>query len=137
MLKSIDISTSGLIAQRHRMNTLAGNIANVNTTRDADGNVAAFQRRFVTFAADSDSLGSETGGVGVRFRVETDTQTPPRHVHDPGHPDADSDGFVSYPNINIIKEFVDAMEASRAYEANIAAIEMSKQMANLGLRILA
>ena len=55
----------------------------------------------------------------------------------PGHPDADSDGFVSYPNINIIKEFVDAMEASRAYEPNIAAIEMSKQMANLGLRILA
>ena len=136
MLKSIDISTSGLIAQRHRMNTLAGNIANANTTRDADGNVAPFQRRFVTFAADSDSPDSETGGVGVRFRVEIDTQTPPRRIHDPGHPDADPDGFVSYPNINIIKEFVDAMEASRAYEANIAAIEMSKQMANLGLRIL-
>ena len=137
MLKSIDISTSGLIAQRHRMNTLAGNIANANTTRDADGNVAPFQRRFVTFAADSDDPDSETGGVGVRFRVEIDTETPPRKVHDPGHPDADADGFVSYPNINIIKEFVDAMEASRAYEANIAAIEMSKQMANLGLRILA
>jgi flagellar basal-body rod protein FlgC len=137
MLKSIDISTSGLIAQRHRMNTLAGNISNTNTTRDADGNVAPFQRRFVTFAADSDSPESEPGGVGVRFRVEIDTETQPRSVLDPGHPDADPDSFVFYPNINIIKEFVDAMGASRAYESNIAAIEMSKQMANQGSRILA
>ena len=137
MLKSIDISTSGLIAQRQRMNTLAGNIANANSTRDADGKVSPFQRRFVTFETDSNYSDTETQGVGVKFRIETDTETPARRVHNPGHPDADEEGYVSYPNINIIQEFVDAMEASRAYEANVSAIEMSKQMANLGLRILA
>lgn len=137
MLKAIDISTSGLIAQRQRMNTLAGNIANVNTTRDADGNVTPFQRRFITFAADSENLQTETRGVGVRFRVEIDANKPPRLVHDPGHPDADEEGYVAYPDINLINEFVNAMEAGRAYEANVAAVEMSKQMANLSLRILA
>ena len=137
MLQTIDISTTGLIAQRQRMNTIAGNIANANSTRDADGNLATFQRRLVTFAADDDPSMGKSGGVGVTYRVEIDTSTPPRRVHEPGHPDADEDGYVSYPNINMITEFVNAMEASRAYEANIAAIEMTKEMANLGLRILA
>lgn len=137
MLKSIDISTSALVAQRHRMNTLSENIANVNTTRNADGDVEPFQRRLVTFAADSENVDRETKGVGVNFRVEIDTESQPRRVLNPGHPDADQDGYVSYPNINIINEFVNAMEAGRAYEANVAAIEMSKQMTTLGMRILA
>ena len=136
MLRAIDISTSGLVAQRERMNTISGNIANANATRDADGNVAPYQRRLVTFAANEDSL-SEIRGAGVAYHVEIDTATPPRTVYEPGHPDADADGNVSYPNINIITEFVNAMEASRAYEANVAAIEMSKEIAQLGLRILA
>ena len=137
MFQSIDISTSGLVAQRQRMNTLSENIANANTTRNADGEVEPFQRRIITFAADSDNVQRETGGVGVKYRVEIDTDSQPRRVHNPGHPDADQDGYVSYPNINIINEFVNAMEASRAYEANVAAVEMSKQMTTLGMRILA
>ena len=136
MLRAIDISTSGLVAQRERMNTISGNIANASTTRDADGNVSPYQRRFVTFAAQKDPRG-EAGAPTVSYHVEIDTTSPARKVFEPGHPDADADGNVSYPNINTITEFVNAMEASRAYEANVAAIEMSKQIAQLSLRILA
>jgi len=137
MLRTIDISTSGLVAQRQRMNTIAGNIANINTTRDADGNVAPFQRRFVRFSADTNSRNAESRGAGVTYRVDVDSQTPPRKVYDPSHGDADADGYVSYPNINMVTEFVNALEASRAYEANVAAIEITKQMTELGLKILA
>ncbi|MEX0703441.1 MAG: flagellar basal body rod protein FlgC [Planctomycetales bacterium] len=142
MLKSIDISTSGLVAQRQRMNTIAGNIANAQTTRDGDGKPAPFQRRLVRFqtaeiaAAGGTGRSASAGGAGVAFRVDVDSETPPRRVHDPGHPDADKDGYVAYPNINLVTEFVNALEAGRAYEANVAAIEMSKQMAQLALRIL-
>mgnify|MGYP002623029298 CR=1 FL=1 len=135
MLKSIDISTSGLEAQRQRMNTISANIANLNTTRDAEGNVAPFQRRLVTFQAAQD--GPSDLGVGVTYQVEVDAGASPRRVFDPGHPDADPDGFVQLPNIDVITEFVNAMEASRAYEANVAAIEATKQMASQALRILA
>jgi flagellar basal-body rod protein FlgC len=136
MLKSIDISTSGLVAQRHRLDTIAGNIANVNTTRDADGNPSPFHRRLVSFhpaARPQDA----PGGVGVAFTVDTDTQSPLRRVHDPGHPDADADGYVSYPNVNLITEFVNAMEAGRAYEANVAALQITKELAEVNLRIIA
>lgn len=136
MLRAIDISTSGLIAQRQRMNTIAENIANVNTTVDADGNTAPFRRRFVTFSAESDRV-TDPQGAGVRYRVEVDRTTPLRRVYQPGHPQADADGYVSYPNIKLIDEFVNAMDASRAYQANIASIEMIKEMVNINMRILA
>jgi flagellar basal-body rod protein FlgC len=73
----------------------------------------------------------------VEYRVEIDPSAQPRREYEPGHPDADQSGYVSYPNINLVTEFVNAMEASRAYESNIAAIEMSKQIAQLSLKILA
>ncbi len=136
MLRSIDISTSGLIAQRHRMNTIAGNIANVNTTRNADGTPGPFQRRLVTFSADDENGKIKNEPVGVKYHVEIDSESPARRVHQPGHPDADKDGYVSFPNINVVTEFVNALEASRAYEANLATLEMTKQMANMTLRIL-
>lgn len=137
MLRAIDISTSGLVAQRQRLNTIAGNIANVHTTRDADGNAAPFQRRLVTFAAAEGTSLSDSRGIGVEYQVEIDTSRDPRRAFEPGHPDADEQGFVSYPDIDVISEYVNAMEASRAYEANVTVIEMSKEMANLGMRILA
>jgi flagellar basal-body rod protein FlgC len=136
MLRAIDISTSGLVAQRQRMNTIAGNIANVHTTRNDDGESIPFQRRMVTFAANEESSSSEPRGTGVNFQVEVDSSSDPRKVYEPGHPDADGQGYVSYPGIDVIQEFVNAMEASRAYEANVTVIEMSKEMANLGMRIL-
>lgn len=135
MLQPIDISTSGLVAQRQRMNTIAGNIANLNTTRDAEGNPEPYQRRFVTFTTDG-SEPDEAGGVGVDYRVEIDTETTPRKVHQPGHPDADADGYVAYPNIDMVTEFVNAIEASRAYEANVTAVEVSNRMSENGFRIL-
>jgi flagellar basal-body rod protein FlgC len=136
MFRSLDISTSGLVAQRQRLNTIAGNIANVDTTRGPDGKPALFHRRLVTFQADTASPGSVPTGVGVLSKVEIDTKSPPRMVHQPGHPDADAKGNVSLPNVNLLSEFTDATLASRAYEANLAAIEMSKSIANASLRIL-
>jgi len=135
MFEALDISTTGLMAQRQWMNTIAGNIANVNTTRDADG--GTYQRRFVVFNADTSQSEAETRGIPVQFEVNID-QSPPRQVYDPGHPDADKEtGMVSYPSFDIVTEFVNAISASRAYEANISAIEMSKAMLNRTLEILA
>jgi flagellar basal-body rod protein FlgC len=136
MFNPIDVSTSALVAERQRMNTIADNLANVDTTRNAEGQPSPFQRRFVTFAAaESDHSGS--GSTGVTYQINVDTTTPPRRVFQPGHPDADKQGYVSFPSIDFMTEFVNAMDASRAYQANLVAIDMTKQMDNLSLKILA
>jgi flagellar basal-body rod protein FlgC len=137
MFTAIDVSTSGLVAQRARMDTIAGNIANAQTTRDADGKASPFQRRFVTFEPAASAADDSNRGMGVQFQVQVDQTTPPRQLHQPGHPDANAEGYVSYPAIDLVTEFVNAMEAGRAYEANVTAMEMSKEMSKLGLRILA
>ncbi len=132
MFKTIDIITSGLVAQRHRMNTISENIANINTTRDAQGNPSPFQRRFVTFSAEK----NEGKAVGVEFEIQKDTTSKPRRTYEPGHPDADANGYVNYPNINLVTEFVNALEASRAYEANIVSFNTTQRMGEMALRIL-
>ena len=137
MFQALDLSTSGLVAQRYRMDTIAGNIANINTTRDEAGNVTPFQRRFVSFMAEQEKRNSQGRGVGVKFHVEIDRKTPPRKIYQPGHPDADAEGLVTYPGIDLTKEFVNALEASRAYEANVATIDISKGMYLQALKILA
>jgi flagellar basal-body rod protein FlgC len=136
MFHSLDISASALLAQRQRLNVIAGNIANANTTRDANGQPKPFEKRFVTFSADH-PLHDSQGGVGVQFQVEKEAFAPARRVYQPGHPDADAEGYVNYPNIDLTQEFVNALEASRAYEANIATMEMTKEMVNSTLRIIA
>jgi len=137
MFNMLDLSTSGLVAQRHRMDTIAGNIANINTTRDEKGAISPFQRRFVNFLADEEKRAKSGRGVGVKFSVEVDHKTPPRKIHQPGHPDADAEGIVSFPAIDLTKEFVNALEASRAYEANVATIDITKGMFGETLKILA
>lgn len=138
MFTAIDVSTSGLVAQRARMDAIAGNIANAQTTRDGDGNIAPFQRRLVTFEPAPTSVeGEPNSGLGVKFEVQIDQSTPPRRVYQPGHPDADASGYVSFPALDLVTEFVNAMEAGRAYEANVTAMEMTKEMTRLGMRILA
>lgn len=137
MNRVLDISTSALVAQRQRMNTIAGNIANINTTRNAEGEPEPFQRRLIVFSTEPLEPGEESRGVGVEYEVRIDTDRPPRLIHNPGHPDADANGNVRYPDINLVTEFTNALEASRAYEANVAAIGMTKEMANATLRILA
>ena len=89
MFRSIDISTSALIGERQRMNTIAGNLANLNTTRDAEGKAVPFQRRFVTFSAQSDNPETPSG---VTYQIAVDTTSPARRVYEPGHPDADKEG---------------------------------------------
>ena len=89
----------------------------------------------MTFAAQSDNPAD--GPVGVKYQVNVDTTSPPRRVYEPGHPDADKDGYVSYPNIDMMTEFVNAVEASRAYEANLVAMDITKQGITESLKILA
>ena len=137
MFRTFDISTSGLVAQRQRMNTIAGNIANINSTRDEQGNLSPFQRRLVTFIADTDHQDALIAAWGSNSRSVSSATASRGKVHSPGHPDADADGNVSYPNINLVSEFVNAVEASRAYEANVAAVEMTKGMAAQTMKILA
>lgn len=137
MFRAIDVSTSGLVAERSRLDAIAGNIANINSTRDEQGNLAPYQRRFVTFLAEAEQSAHRGRGVGVEYRVDVDRQTPPRKVYQPGHPDADAEGNVSYPGFELVQEFVNALSASRAYEANVAAIDLSKTMITQSLRILA
>jgi flagellar basal-body rod protein FlgC len=134
MFGSLDISTSGLIAQRTRMNVISANIANMHTTRGPDGQIAPFQRRMALFAPGNPAGGSNLG-VHVQ-QIELDT-APFKKVHEPGHPDADPDGYVHYPNIDPAIEMMNMLEASRAYEANITAAEATKSMMNTTLRLLA
>ena len=133
MFNALDISTSGLVAQRVQMDTIAGNIANAKTTRRADGQSGPYLRRVALFAP-----GDGAGGDGVHVeKVVEDTITSPLLVKDPGHPDADKDGYVAYPNIDSSTEMINAMVAARAYEANVTAFEATKSMVASTLRILA
>lgn len=140
MFSALDVSTSALVAQRTRMTAISGNIANISTTHNEQGEPVPYQPRYVVFTADS-AIGSH-GAAGVRVaEVGIDDQVEPRYKFEPGHPDAIQDGpmkgYVAYPGINMMTEFTDALEAARAYEANLGAIEITKNLAEQTLRILA
>jgi flagellar basal-body rod protein FlgC len=123
-----------LTAQRVRLDTIAGNIANINTMRDASGKSNPYRRRFVLFAPGQADNASKPG-VHVSS-IQMDQSAFPKR-YDPGNPDADKDGYVSYPNIDLSVEMVNAMEASRAYEANVTMMDTAKSMFNSSLRLLA
>lgn len=136
MLNSFDISTSALVAQRARLNAISSNIANMSTTRNEQGEPEPYVPRYVTFQTDS-NITSSGGGAGVKVAsVEFSTEEP-RMKYEPGHPDADAEGYVRYPNVDMTYEFVDALEASRSYEANVGVIEVSKNIIENTLRIVA
>ena len=132
MLKVLDINGSALVAHRERMNAIAGNIANAHSTTDADGNVKPVERRRVDFFPVTRN-GQSTGEVG--FRVEVD-QVEPNLVYEPGHPRANEQGYVAYPGVDVLNEFANAIESSRAYEANLTSIQIARQMAEQTLRLL-
>jgi flagellar basal-body rod protein FlgC len=136
MFSTLDVSTSGLVAQRARLNAISSNIANMSTTRNERGEPEPYQPRYVTFETDA-SLATTGGGAGVKVGSVEYSAEPPIMRHDPGHPDADDRGFVRYPAVNMTMEFVDALEATRAYEANIGVIEVTKNMSEQTLRIIA
>jgi flagellar basal-body rod protein FlgC len=140
----LEISASGLTAERLRMDVTAENLANAQTTRGADGQPyrrkeVILQERPGSFGATlSDAMGGpggSTGGVQVAGVVQ-DTATPLKRVYDPGHPDADAQGYVSMPNVDTVTEMVDLISAQRAYEANVTAMQAAKQMFSRTLDLL-
>lgn len=147
MFDSFDINASGLTAQRFRMDIISQNIANANTTRTEDG--TPYVRKVVTFQEKGNSLSDittqsfsstlqsaskEYEGSGVNVTgVYDDTTTEMKKVYDPSNPDADEDGYVTYPNVDTVTEMVNLIDASRSYEANATAFEASKSMALKGL----
>ncbi len=135
MFSALDISTSGMVAQRIRMNARSSNIANISSTRNAAGEAVPYRARYTIFEAD-DSIGTN-GAAGVRVAEVKTSDAEPLLRYQPGHQDADENGNVAYPNIQMMTEFTDAMEAARAYEANVGAIEITKNLEQQTLRILA
>ena len=136
MFSALDISTSALVAQRARLDAISSNIANMSTTRNEKGEAEAYTPRFVTFQTDT-KLTSPGGGQGVKVGSVEFADVEPNMKYIPGHPDANEDGFVAYPNIDMTTEFVDALSATRAYEANIGVIEITKNLGQQTLQILA
>lgn len=137
VFSAMDIAASGLTAERGRMNVIASNLANARTTRGADGQ--PYKRLDPVFQAQAIAPGSfdpvlrnikEVSLAGVR-----PDQTPGELVYDPGHPDANPQGYVQYPNVNVVTEMVNLMTASRAYEAGVTSIESIKAMARSALKI--
>lgn len=140
MFGAIDTAASGLTAERLRMDVISNNIANVNTTRTAEG--GAYRRQMVVFAPRTNEINfaqvlSEhlDTGSGVRVVGIRQDNSPTRKSYDPVHPDANKDGYVEMPNINIVTEMVDMITATRAYEANVTALNAAKSMALKALEI--
>jgi flagellar basal-body rod protein FlgC len=137
VFSAMEVAASGLSAERGRMNVVAGNLANARTTRTAEG--GPYKRLDPVFSAKPISPGTFDP---VLKKVETvqlsevrpDT-TPGTMVYEPGHPDANAEGYVEYPNVNVVTEMVNMMTASRAYEAGVTSIESLKSMARAALRI--
>jgi flagellar basal-body rod protein FlgC len=136
MLNILDVSTSGLVAQRARLNAISGNIANMSTTHNEKGEPVPYQPKFVVFKTD-ETVAPGSGAPGVKIESVNQANMPPRLKYMPNHPDANAQGYVAYPNIDMTTQFVDALEASRAYEANIGVMEITKNLAKESLRIIA
>lgn len=177
-MDSYDITASALTAQRLRMDTISSNLANVNTTRKADGSLGAYHRKNVVFAPILDEANSkfgpgfagsgsfagsipmkpsktgisigpdgrpmitagvsynQPGGAGVQvLQISEDNKTPMRMIYDPSNPDANEKGYVEMPNVNVVTEMVDMISASRAYEANVTALQSAKGMNQAALEL--
>jgi flagellar basal-body rod protein FlgC len=142
LLDSLTISASALTAERLRMDVTAENLANAQTTRTAEG--GPYRRKMVVLeqadtgggfgAALRSAMGTTPGGVPVA-QIQEDTAAP-RRVYDPGHPDADAEGYVAMPNVDTVSEMVDLITSQRAYEANVTAMQSAKTMFGKTLEIL-
>jgi flagellar basal-body rod protein FlgC len=131
VFEALRISASGMTAERLRMTVIASNVANADSTSGPDGQ--PYRRKQV--------LLREAGGFdqvlrGVEVAAIADDPSPPRRVYDPGHPNADAEGYVSLPNVSAVTEMVDLISASRSYEANVTAMNAAKQMFSRTLDIL-
>ena len=159
IFKSFGVNASGMTAERYRMDIISQNVANANTTRTANG--TPYRRKVVTFETqetevdrrhfgrvldsivgdgrtqrDRDAISDDMIGYGVKIpKIHEDTDTQMNMVYDPAHPDADENGYVTYPNVNTVTEMTNLIDASRSYEANATAFNASKSMAMKGLEI--
>jgi flagellar basal-body rod protein FlgC len=140
MLSALDVSTSALVAQRVRLTAIANNIANLSTTHDETGALKAYQPQYPIFETD-DSVQGPYGVAGVKVSSLKTADVEPRWKYQPNHPDAVKEGphagYVAYPNVDLMSEFTDALETTRAYEANLGVIDVTKEMVQQTLRILA
>ena len=140
MLSALDVSTSALVAQRVRLTAIANNIANLSTTHDETGAVRPYQPRYPIFETD-EAVQGPYGVSGVKVGSVKVADVEPRWKYQPNHPDAAKDGphagYVAYPNVDLMSEFTDALETTRAYEANLGVIDVTKEMVQQTLRILA
>lgn len=152
-LGSLDLSASGMTAERLRMDVISNNLANVNTTHTPEGGPyrreeVVLSERGTSFADTLRSMQAGQGGYfplasglqqgqldGVQATGIVEDQSPFKEVYDPGNPDADSKGYVLQPNVDVVTEMVDMMGASRAYQANVTAVDAAKSMAEKALEI--
>lgn len=143
--RAMRISASALTAERLRMDVISNNIANSQTTRTAEG--GAYRRKMPVFEAQGQGklpvarfkrnldLAQMEGLAGVHVKRIVESQAEPVRTYDPSHPDADEEGFVEYPNVDITTEMVDMMAASKAYQANVTVIQTAKKLARAALEI--
>lgn len=141
MMSALDISTSALVAQRVRMDTVSSNLANMSSlSRNENGEMEPYQARYVIFQTDEQNS-TQQGAAGVKVASIETEKVEPLYRWQPDHPYAIKEGpkkgYVAYPKIDMMAEMVDALVASRAYEANIGAMEITKNMATQSLKILA
>ena len=144
MFTAFDISATGMTAERYRMDIIAQNVANAETTRTEDG--TPYRRKVVVFGEKNSPSPfrkiflkekNRYSGDGVKVTgVYEDQWTEGNMVYDPSHPDADENGYVTYPNVNIITEMTNLIDASRAYQANATAFDATKSIATTGLNLL-
>ncbi|KXL54495.1 flagellar basal-body rod protein FlgC [Anaerotignum neopropionicum] len=142
-LNAMNISASGLTAQRARLDVISENISNSNITRTESGD--PYRRRMVVFEPrtqgsfqeifNKTAFGGASTQRGVIVSEIVEDESPFKSVYDPTHPDADEDGYVMMPNVDLLKETIDSMEASRAYDANVTAFNAIKAMATKGLEV--
>lgn len=127
------VSASGMEAQRFRMNIIASNLANVETTRTESG--GAYRRKDIVFAAQGEGFGGflkqamDGAAPGVKIAGVIEDARPLKNVYEPAHPDANAQGYVAFPNINVAEEMVNMIAASRSYEANVSAFKATREMA--------
>lgn len=142
LFRSIEVSASGLTAERLRLDLIASNLANAESTRTASG--GPYRRRVAVFAPGTTSMGFRemfastlsSPVQGVKVVAIQEDKSPTRKVYNPGHPDAGPDGYVEYPNVDVVTEMVDLVAATRAYEANVTAIEAARSMIQRALEML-
>jgi flagellar basal-body rod protein FlgC len=135
IFESMEVTGSALTAHRLWMDTISSNLANINTTRTLDG--GPYKRKVPVFAEMLDkTIGGYEDIGGVRVLEIAEDPTEPRMTYQPEHPDANADGYVAYPNVNLVREMTDMLVAGRAYEANLAVADSAKTMWNGALEII-